>query len=149
MPDKVLLGLAVAALVACASDRDQLDDATRAAQGRLEAFAEFDRWARRTVAARDGFRSDRDLEEAVFAPVRHARPVVNAWVRIEPEERLLALRSAPELPRPARWTRLRAPELGDVRVARVLVSEGRSAVVIARRVGTERAALEVFVAYGE
>jgi hypothetical protein len=112
---------ACAILVACsgASDPGPMRDAL---EPRLDAFGEYDRWARRLGLADEAFRSEESLAEAAFAPVRDRDDIVAAWlVREGPDGRSLAYPDdAPPVPRDG-WVHVQTRTLGEV--------EGRHAVL--------------------
>lgn len=110
--------LCLAALVCAACSGGPRSDAARMqalVAPHLDAFAEFDRWARRLSLADAAFRSDEALEEAAFAPLRGDGRVAAAWlVREGVDPRTFAHpRGAPAPPEDG-WTRIRADPLGDL-----------------------------------
>jgi hypothetical protein len=141
----LLIALVLAACSSAPREGLSPDEATRLAAPRLDAFAEFDAWARRVALADPAFRSRASLEETAFSPLRGEDEVRGAWiVRRGTEARVLAMQAdAREPPAPSHWVTLRGATPDGVRVARVA-----DAVVLTRtEVGPDGAAVDVTVAY--
>lgn len=86
------------------------------ASARVDAFSDFDRWARRAAAADSAFRNPVSFEETVFAPLRRHAEVCGAWVeRKGSDPRTVALPRTLALPQDVRWVRLRDERVRDLR----------------------------------
>lgn len=137
MPNLPRLCLAALACAACSSG--PRPDAARMqalVAPHLEAFAEFDRWARRLSLADPAFRSEEALEEAAFAPLRGDRRVAAAWlVREGVDPRTLAHPSDAPAPPEDGWTRIRVQPLGelDAREATLRIGGEERACLLVRR----------------
>ena len=105
----------------CERSGQELGAATEAAEPHLQSFARFDHWARRATQI-DSVLRDRDaLNEAAFAPIRHTRAIVAAWIELKRRHGLmLALPDKTALPEDPGWVAIRHPRLGPLRVAHSL-----------------------------
>jgi hypothetical protein len=146
----VALALALAMLaIACSSGTERAglspEEATRLAGPRLDSFARFDEWARRTALGDPAFRSRAALEETAFAPIRHGEEgVADAWIiRRGTEDRILALHDRQGPPAPDRWIDLRTAMPSGIRAARA----GELLLLTRTERAPDGAVIDVTVAY--
>jgi hypothetical protein len=139
--------------IACASERDP-GPMRAAVEPRLEAFAEYDRWARRLGLADSAFRSDEALAEAAFAPLRERSDVAAAWLHREgPDAQTLAYPDGAPAPPESGWVPVRTDALGEVEGQHFTLRSGereRRCVLIRRSAPAPGdAVLHVTVAFPE
>lgn len=144
------VGLTAGCWLACQDTRAA--DLSRRIHPHLEAFARYDRWARRLASADHAFRSKRALHEAAFAPLRQKVGVAAAWLeRVGPDAGLVAYPSdAGRLPRMG-WTKVAAPLLDRLTVQVRRLPRRRTPVLVLRRTAStpDGAELHVAVAFSE
>jgi hypothetical protein len=104
-------------LPACNAGSDGVARAARSAEPHLDAFAEFDGWARRANIGRQVLDDGEAVGETIFAPLRNDRDIFAAWVdRDVGHSEHYALPRDTVLPRLSDWTTLRDDKLGELRV---------------------------------
>ena len=105
-------------LVACGPREGRLAQAQVQAGPHVAAFLEFDAWARRANQTDPFLRDRKALDETTFAPIRHDREVLAAWVELhDRHRRAMSLPERAELPPQLPWVALRHPEAGALQVA--------------------------------
>ena len=128
---------------------------TELASARIDAFSDFDRWARRAAAADSAFRNQVSFEETVFAPLRRDAQVCGAWVeRKGSDPRTVSLPRTLALPADVHWVRLRDERVRGLRSgtaafpARSAGQPERSCVLLSREDGgPDGVPIAVTVAY--
>ncbi len=136
-----LLGLALATMAGCGPRAGDPARAAELAGARIDAFSDFDRWARRAAAADSAFRNPVSFEETVFAPLRRDPEVCGAWVeRKGSDPRTVALPRTLARPADVHWVRLRDERVRDLRSGTATLpgaprTPDRSCVLLSREDG--------------
>ena len=137
-------GTCLSEAAAC-SERDTVGAVRDAAASHFAAFERFERWAERSVSSDVRLQGEQALRETVFAPLRGAREVVWAEVRVDARQ-VLTYRT-PLADVELRFTPIEAPTLGRVQVALCPACASnkaeRECVVIARAAGRRHAEVRI------
>lgn len=99
-------------------DRDGLAAAMAKVGPHAPRFLNFEQWVTRACSVADPRADERRLAETLFAPVRNDHGVLAVWVRMNAKAPgVIAFPPTSPLPDAPRWTDVRSPTLGWMRVA--------------------------------